>query len=81
LTDFSSVQYTCACPTHHTLGGDEMSCVPPRSYLIYSMKNSFGRLLPNSSDSPDAPLTVSTKYIKAVEYDPIQHHVYWVRMI
>jgi len=46
--------------------------------MIYSMKTSFGRLLPNSSDSPDASLTVSTKYIRAVEYDPIQHYVYWV---
>jgi hypothetical protein len=46
--------------------------------MIYSQKSSFGRLLPNSSDSPDAPLTVSTKYIRAVEYDPIQHYVYWV---
>lgn len=72
-------QYTCACPTHHTLASDEMNCIPPRSYLIYSQKSSFARMLPNATDAPDAPLTVSTKSIRAVEYDPIQHYVYWVR--
>lgn len=35
-------------------------------------------MLPNATDAPDAPLTVSTKSIRAVEYDPIQHYVYWV---
>lgn len=69
---------TCACPTHFTLGADGTSCNSPRNYLVFSQKNSFGRLLPNSSDSPDAPLPVSAKNIKAVEYDPIQHYLYWV---
>lgn len=69
---------TCACPTHFTLANDGVSCNPPRNYLIFSQRNSFGRLLPNSSESPDAPLPVSAKNIKAVEYDPIQHYLYWV---
>lgn len=69
---------TCACPTHFTLASDGINCNPPRSYLVFSQKSSFGRLLPNSSDSPDAPLPVSAKNIKAVEYDPIQHYLYWV---
>jgi low density lipoprotein receptor-related protein 5/6 len=69
---------TCSCPTHFTLAADGISCNPPRSYLVFSQKSSFGRLLPNSSDSPDAPLPVSAKNIKAVEYDPIQHYLYWV---
>lgn len=58
-----------------------MSCIPPRSYLIYSQKSSFARMLPNATDAPDAPLTVSTKSIRAVEYDPIQHNVYWVKFL
>jgi low density lipoprotein receptor-related protein 5/6 len=69
---------TCACPTHYTLAGDGVNCNPPRNYLVFSHRSSFGRLLPNSSDSPDAPLPVSAKNIKAVEYDPIQHYLYWV---
>jgi low density lipoprotein receptor-related protein 5/6 len=55
-----------------------MNCIPPRSYLIYSLRGSFGRLLPNATDAPDAPLTVLAKTIRSVEYDPIQHYVYWV---
>lgn len=69
---------TCACPTHYTLANDGFSCNAPRNYLIFSQRNSFGRLLPNSSDSPDASLPVSAKNIKAVEFDPIHHQVYWV---
>lgn len=46
--------------------------------MIYSQRSSFGRLLANSTDAPDAPLTVSTKSIRAVEFDPILHYVYWV---
>jgi low density lipoprotein receptor-related protein 5/6 len=72
---------TCACPTHYTLAIDGVSCNPPRNYLVFSQRSSFGRLLPNSSDSPDAPLPVSAKNIKAVEYDPIQHYLYWVSRI
>lgn len=69
---------TCACPTHYTLAKDGVSCIPPRSYLIVSQKNSFGRLLPNTTDAPDAPLSVSGKNIRAVEFDPIAHFIYWV---
>lgn len=72
---------TCACPTHYTLASDGINCNPPRNYLVYSLRSSFGRLLPNSSDSPDAPLPVSAKNIKAVEYDPISHYLYWVRTL
>ena len=72
---------TCACPTHFTLAGDGVNCNPPRNYLVFSQRSSFGRLLPNSTDSPDVPLpkNPSVRNVKAVEYDPIQRYLYWVR--
>lgn len=69
---------TCACPTHFVLAKDNVSCIPPRNYVIFSQKNSFSRLLTNASDAPDAPIPVLGKNIKAIEYDPIQHTIYWV---
>lgn len=69
---------TCACPTHYTLR-DDGSCIAPKSYLVFSQKNSFGRLMPNTSDAPDAPFSVNGKNIRAVEFDPIDHYFYWVR--
>lgn len=48
---------TCACPTHFVLAKDNISCVPPKNYVIFSQKNSFGRLLTNTSDAPDAPIS------------------------
>lgn len=69
---------TCACPTHFVLAKDNVSCIPPKNYLIFSQKNSFGRLLTNTSDAPDAPLPVLGKNVRAVEFDPVQHFIYWV---
>lgn len=69
---------TCACPTHFILAKDNLSCIPPKNYLIFSQKSSFGRLLPNTSDAPDAPLPITGKNIKAVDFDPISHYIYWV---
>lgn len=69
---------TCACPTHFVLAKDNFSCIPPKSYIIFSQKNSFGRLLTNTSDAPDAPIPVAGKNIRAIEFDPIQRAIYWV---
>uniref|UniRef100_A0A1A9WIS8 EGF-like domain-containing protein n=1 Tax=Glossina brevipalpis TaxID=37001 RepID=A0A1A9WIS8_9MUSC len=68
----------CACPTHFILAKDNVSCIPPKNYIIFSQRNSFGRLLPNTTDCPNVPLPVMGKNIRAVEYDPITHFVYWV---
>ncbi|KAH8340133.1 hypothetical protein KR067_010390 [Drosophila pandora] len=69
---------TCACPTHYQLAKDGVSCIPPKNYIIFSQRNSFGRLLPNTTDCPNIPLPVSGKNIRAVDYDPITHHIYWI---
>lgn len=71
---------TCACPTHFVLAKDNISCIPPKNYVIFSQKNSFGRLLTNASDAPDAPIPVLGKNIRAIEYDAIQHTIYWVNV-
>lgn len=47
---------TCACPTHFVLAKDAASCFPPKNYVIFSQKNSFGRLLINTNDMPDASI-------------------------
>lgn len=75
-----SMKKVCACPTHHTLAKDGSTCNPPSHFLIYSQKNAFGRILPNSSDAPDAPFPVTAKNIKAVEFDPISRNIYWVNI-
>lgn len=70
---------TCACPTHFLLAKDNASCVPPKNYVIFSQKSSFGRLLTNSSDAPDASIPVLGKNIRAIDYDAFQQVIYWVR--
>ncbi|XP_058464924.1 low-density lipoprotein receptor-related protein 6 [Malaya genurostris] len=69
---------TCACPTHYTLNANRVSCSPPKNYIIFSQRNSFGRFMPNTTDSPDVPLPVTGKNIRAVEYDVLTRYVYWI---
>ncbi|XP_052903013.1 low-density lipoprotein receptor-related protein 6 [Anopheles moucheti] len=71
---------TCACPTHYTLNANRVSCSPPRNYIIFSQRNSFGRFVPNTADSPDIPLPVTGKNIRAVEYDVLTRHIYWIEV-
>lgn len=71
--------YKCACPTHFALSNDGMSCMAPKNFLIFSQRNSFGRIVSNSSDAPNAPLPVMGKNIRVIEYDPIGHNLFWVR--
>lgn len=53
--------------------------VAPRSFMIYSQRNSVVRLLPDSSDYPEAILPIQgLNRIKAVDFDPISHYLYWV---
>lgn len=72
--------YRCACPTHYTLNSDGLTCTAPKSFLIFSQRNSFGRLMSNASgDAPNAPLPVQGKNIRVIEYDPIGAIFFWVR--
>lgn len=47
--------------------------------MIYSQRNLAVRLLPDTSDCPEAVLTIQgLKGVKAIDYDPLQHFLYWV---
>lgn len=47
--------------------------------MIYSQRNSVVRLLPHSSDYPEAVLPIQgLNRIKAVDFDPVAHYLYWV---
>lgn len=49
--------------------------------MIYSQKNLAVRLLPDSVDGPEAVLPIQgLKGVKAIDYDPVQHQLYWVRL-
>ncbi|KAL1489546.1 hypothetical protein ABEB36_013499 [Hypothenemus hampei] len=70
-------KYTCACPTHYKLHNNE--CHPPVSFMIYSLKNMVVRLVPDTSDCPDALLPVqSLKAVKAIDFDPKNNILYWI---
>lgn len=46
--------------------------------MIYSQRNSVVRLLPDSVDYPEAVLPIQGIRIKAVDFDPVAHYLYWV---
>ncbi|XP_032511733.2 low-density lipoprotein receptor-related protein 6 [Danaus plexippus] len=71
--------YRCACPTHYRLNRDNLTCSEPEEFLLYAQKNAVGRLLAANSECSDAfiPLT-GLRNVKAIEYDPISRHLYWM---
>ncbi|CAG9761873.1 unnamed protein product [Ceutorhynchus assimilis] len=70
-------KYTCACPTHYTLHENE--CKPPTSFMIYSLKNLVVRLVPDTSDCPEAVLPVQgLKAVRAIDFDPKNNALYWI---
>ncbi|KAG5877087.1 hypothetical protein JTB14_015462 [Gonioctena quinquepunctata] len=78
-TDISGNQmgYTCACPNHYTLRENE--CIPPTSFMIYSLRNLIVRLVPDTQDCPDAVLPIQgLKAVKAIDYDPKSNFIYWI---
>lgn len=70
----------CACPTHYTLSRDNRTCMPPKHFIIYSLRNSMTRYLPDlPDDCADVVLRLQgVKNVRAIEFDPVTQHVYWV---
>ncbi|KAJ8981147.1 hypothetical protein NQ317_013812, partial [Molorchus minor] len=69
--------YTCACPTHYTLHNNE--CIPPSNFMIYSLRNLVVRLVPDTSDCPEAVLPIQgLKAVKAIDFDPKSNFLYWI---
>ena len=70
----------CACPTHHTLINN--TCIPPKSFLLYSKKSDISRLLvpeEGQDASPDMILPIKgLGKLKSVDYDPVKGMVYWI---
>ncbi|XP_012280055.1 low-density lipoprotein receptor-related protein 6 [Orussus abietinus] len=74
-----SVTHKCACPTHYNLAQDNKTCVAPRNFMVYSLRNVMSRFLPDTNDCPDIVLRVQgLKNVRAIEFDPITQHVYWI---
>lgn len=47
--------------------------------MIYSQRNLAVRLLPDTLDSPEAVLPIQgLKGVKAIDFDPVHHYLYWV---
>ncbi|XP_059051324.1 low-density lipoprotein receptor-related protein 6 [Achroia grisella] len=71
--------YRCGCPAHYRLNRDNLTCSEPEEFLLFAQKNAIGRLLVANGECADAfiPLT-GLKNVKAIEYDPISKHLFWM---
>lgn len=73
--------FRCGCPTHYVLDTDNRTCSPPKTFLLFSQKNSISRIVVGDpkGDSPDVNLPVhGLKNVKAIDYDPAEELVYWI---
>lgn len=51
----------------------------PTQFMIYSRRNLAVRLLPDTSDCPEAVLPIQgLKSVKAIDFDPVDNFLYWV---
>ena len=67
-----------------------LACAAPKEYLLLSQKTEISRLVMRSDttddsdnsdevDNPEVTLPIhGLKNIKALTYDPVQQHIYWV---
>ncbi|VVC34410.1 Hypothetical protein CINCED_3A006647 [Cinara cedri] len=78
LNEYGPMSYQCSCETHFTLFKNN-TCSAPNSFLIVAQKTTFYRVVMDIEDSSDSSLPViGLKNVKAVEYDPISHMIYWI---
>ncbi|XP_066593822.1 low-density lipoprotein receptor-related protein 6 isoform X2 [Prorops nasuta] len=74
-----STSHKCACPTHYNLAPDNKTCIAPSHFMIYSLRNAMGRILPDIDDCPDTVLRIQgLKNVRSIEFDPITQHIYWI---
>ncbi|XP_029038470.2 low-density lipoprotein receptor-related protein 6 isoform X1 [Osmia bicornis bicornis] len=69
----------CDCPTHYNLGEDNETCIGPKNFMMYSLRNAIYRFLPDTNDCPDVVLRIQgLKNVRSIEFDPITQHIYWI---
>ncbi|WAR02015.1 LRP6-like protein [Mya arenaria] len=69
-------RHQCACPTHFTL--NNKTCVPPKSFLLFSLRSDISRLMvPDEGEeaSPDVILPIKgLGKLKSIDYDPVKEY-------
>ncbi|XP_062373779.1 low-density lipoprotein receptor-related protein 6 isoform X2 [Sardina pilchardus] len=71
--------YVCGCPAHYSLNYDNKTCSAPTSFLLFSQKTAINRMVIDEQQSPDIILPIhSLKNVRAIDYDPLDKHLYWI---
>ena len=77
-----SNNHKCACPSHHFLSNDGISCTAPDEFLLFGQKNKISRLLldekhPNEVNDLVLPVR-GARDIRSLDYDPENRLIYWI---
>uniref|UniRef100_A0AAY4EED2 EGF-like domain-containing protein n=1 Tax=Denticeps clupeoides TaxID=299321 RepID=A0AAY4EED2_9TELE len=71
--------FVCGCPAHFSLNYDNKTCSAPKSFLLFSQKTAINRMVIDEQQSPDIILPIhSLKNVRAIDYDPLDKHLYWI---
>uniref|UniRef100_A0AAY4EDX2 EGF-like domain-containing protein n=1 Tax=Denticeps clupeoides TaxID=299321 RepID=A0AAY4EDX2_9TELE len=69
--------FVCGCPAHFSLNYDNKTS--PKSFLLFSQKTAINRMVIDEQQSPDIILPIhSLKNVRAIDYDPLDKHLYWI---
>ena len=69
---------TCACPTGHELGRDNVSCVIPEAFLIFTRRDDIKRMSIELENSRDMLIPLQdVQEASALDYDQADGRIYW----
>ncbi|XP_071830844.1 low-density lipoprotein receptor-related protein 6-like isoform X3 [Apostichopus japonicus] len=71
----------CQCPLSKYLNEDKKTCSEFSNYLIVSANNFFHRIPIDSAEGQDTVLPIrlpSQEVVKALDFDPVDHMIYWI---
>ena len=69
---------TCSCPTGHELGRDNVSCVVPEAFLIFTRRDDIKRMSIEIENSRDMLIPLrDVKEASALDYDKADGRIYW----
>ena len=69
----------CSCQTWYETNCGMLTVAAPEAFILFSQKVTISRMLIEDDNEPNIILPIhNLKNIKALAYDPVDKHVYWV---
>ena len=69
--------HICACPSGYELLPDELTCIVPEAFLLYSRRSDIRRISLEASNNDAAIPLDGVKAARALDFDVADNRIYW----